>query len=372
MRTTQQQVERIIATARDDLRSLAGSPLEAISTRLQEALDIAVKGNAAPKDISRLAEYCSAIIRLLPSTLGQRFQVDAVLLKAMADDWSTGPLFSAMFVPAYDREWGYARLRMPLQEPNCPFHHNVEIVFFPAPEELDSVDLLDYPWVAHEMAHSLMFWHDEELIPTVKAKLDGIAQRRQLGAIADRGRAREIFQTAQREFLSFWTPTPDHRNWSHELSADLIALWALGPCYLACFAELLQGGEHDLYHVAENHPPYALRVEALLRAVRVFRFSCSLHGLADIHGPSNQRPEARRTSRYGVFANADMIGAIAEAVLLFCKKLGVRSWAERETHKPQRPCGSDLLLEARARFSPKDPASYAEWQRVTLAQLLTL
>ena len=149
-----------------------------------------------------------------------------------------------MIIPCYETQWGYARFPMPLSEvcsESTTGHSNVvELIFLPKADNLAHIALLDYPWITHELAHSLMFRHDGILLPLIRTPIDEAVQTRRLAAIADRGRAQAMSQRALHEFSSFWMPTADHGNWSHELTADLIAFWVLGAPYLAVFGGMPQ------------------------------------------------------------------------------------------------------------------------------------
>jgi hypothetical protein len=171
--------------------------------------------------VARVGDFAIEIIRSLPQSYGDRFWFDAGLIQAMANDWSEQRVFSSMLAPRYERQWGYTRLPMPLSEaPSVPGesrHHIVELIRLPGNDDLGHVDLLRYPFIGHELAHSLMFRYDEALIPLVRPVVAAAIRRLRLAAVPDRGRARAVSQNAIEECVGFWSPTPDHWNWTHEL-----------------------------------------------------------------------------------------------------------------------------------------------------------
>jgi hypothetical protein len=73
----------------------------------------------------------------------------------------------------------------------------------------------------------------------VSQEMEKVVQKLKVGAIADRGTAQSKAIQNIEEFVRFWTPTLDHKNWAHEIAADCIALWIFGPAYLACFEDVL-------------------------------------------------------------------------------------------------------------------------------------
>lgn len=61
--------------------------------------------------------------------------------------------------------------------------------------------------------------------------------------------------------MRFRTSTPDHKNWVHEIAADLIALLIFGAAYLACFEDVLEDAALNPYGVAPE--PSAVRMHSL-------------------------------------------------------------------------------------------------------------
>ncbi len=289
------------------------------------------RGEVTAEQLACLSNYVAAVVQYLPAAYSERFWFDAGLTKAMADDWSVEKVFSPMIVPCYEKQWGYARLPMPLSEalsgPNERRAHVVDLIFFPQGNDLGHVTLLDYPWIAHELAHNLMFRFDNLLVPLIGSAVTAAARQRRLAAIADRGRARAASQSALDEFSRFWLPTGDHRNWAHELSADLIAAWVLGPVYLAVFEDLLGHAEQNPYQVSMVHPPYAVRVRALLDVACRLQFvehAQELQRISDSWESSRWRTE--KTNRYLSLADREVISGLIDGAFTFCEQLSLRPW----------------------------------------------
>ena len=318
---------------------------------METAKQSASRGELSNEELARLARYITEIVRPLPKTHGDRFWFDAGLIRAMSDDWSKEGLFSPVIIPCYETRWGYARFPMPLSEicsSSSPRQsHVVELIFLPNADDLAHVALLDYPWIGHELAHSLMFRHDEVLIPLIRPAIDGAVQKRRLAAIADRGRAKAVSQRALHEFSTLWTPTVDHGNWSHELSADLIAFWVLGASYLAALEDLLGDGSLNPYQVSNVHPPYEVRVTALMRAASRLRLTEHTTGLQKLLGVwTASKWRSQKTNRYRSLAAVEVIDALIDGTFRFCEQLSLRRWIDRAV----RP--ADATASARGRSDP--------------------
>jgi hypothetical protein len=368
-----------LAEAYSAVKQLADSPFEAIAQRLISALDLASQAHAraevTAEQLAGLSKYVVAVVQYLPTTYGDRFWFDAGLTRAMTDDWSVQKLFSPMIVPCYEKQWGYARFPMPLSEalPGSTEHraHVVDLIFLPKGDDVGQITLLDYPWIAHELAHNLMFRFDNLLIPLIGAAVAAPVRQRRLAAIADRGRARAASQNALDEFSRFWMPTADHRNWAHELSADLIAAWVLGPVYLAVFEDLLGHADQNPYQVSMVHPPYAVRVKALLKIASRMHFvehAQELQRISDSLGSSRWRSE--KTNRYGFLADLEVIDGLIDGVFRFCGQLRLRQWDNSRLStlraaaisSTNHELGTDLLISAWLAFSHHGKENYARWE----------
>ena len=361
-----------VEQARSAISRFAVSPLSAVADALQRALEAGSQAGISPTEMTALAEYIVKITDRLPQTFEERFWFDAALIQAIANAWSEEPLFPSMLVPAYDREWGHARLPMPLSEPanSQGFRlHVLELILFPRSPNLREVNLLEYPWLAHELAHSLMFRFDELLVKRVDPVFSSIVRRRRLAAAADRDRIRTVALSAINEFQTLWRPTPDHRNWTHEISADLIAASLLGPVYFAAFTDLLDGDSKNPYQVSPGHPPYVLRVTALQRIGNRLGFPTKdLDRLEDSFAKSRWR--SGRSNKLLSLADAELVEAILEGVQHLCKNLRLRPWNAGRvkelgaTIQQETPAlGVDLLTAAWMAFNEFGENQYSVWQK---------
>ena len=339
-------------------------------------------GELGTAELVGIADYVGTMARSLPSTFGRRFGFDAAQIQAMSKDWGDRSLFSSMIVPCYRNDWGHASLHMPAVVTRTSTGEKqvnvVDLILLRGADQIDQIDLLSYPWLAHELGHNLMFRHDRHFIPAVSEHLDALARKLRLAAIADRGQALVGSKKSIQELIEFWRPGADHRNWSHELGADLIALWALGPAYLAVFQDLLEKPNQNPYLISAVHPPYAVRVRALLNGAGRLGFGTDASGLAKLASSWRSSVwEAQRTNRFLCLADTELIEVVVQAALEFCGQLGVtRCTADRlatlETalsDLDSQEFGTNLLLSAWLAFSRKGLQSYSIWERQVVESL---
>lgn len=366
------------------LDSLSRSPLSAISAQLrplvEEAKSSSDSGTCSPSSFRELVKYCCALATRLPQTFGIRFGFDAALIAAITEETGKLAAFSGMVIPRPDHGWGHETLMMPSEGGSC---HVIDLILMPGSDEIRDIDLLSYPWIGHELAHNLLFRHDQTFRETVSACLEKEVRRLKLGGMSDKGSADAKSRRLIDEVVQFWTPTPDHKNWPHEIAADLFALWIFGPAYLASFEDVLEDKTLNPYHLTQSHPPYALRTDALLIGAEVLGWK-GLTGTLSKHlgdwTRSNWR--ASKTNRFRALSNSDLTKECVNATLSTCRELAiprctpaVLDTASSSVQDEQFEFGTRLLLQAYSVFRQRGQSGYLSWQSTTvqaLAKTVTL
>lgn len=266
-------------TARNKVSGLLATPLKAIAGKLGQTLEQTQcafeAGSSAPDKLIAVCSYVCQVVDRLPQQFGDRFFFDAAMIQAMATDWDGSLALSRMIIPSYGPQWGHARLQMPSEDQVRT--HVIDLIILPEEDRLDDVDLLSYPLLAHELGHSLLLTDDSSFRNAFSPSLAKRVRSLKLASIADQGAARAKGQAIINELEELWTPSADQRNWAHELAIDLVALWACGPAYLACFEDTV---EHQRpYDITQDHPPYAVRLDALVDCGRKLGFVDHCNGL---------------------------------------------------------------------------------------------
>ena len=110
------------------------------------------------EDFLRFCEYVTEFAARLPQTCGQRFSFDTAFIRSLAGDFGGRFPVSEMVIPRYGNSWGYKELRM-ARERNASDRHVVHLVYLAGEDRVEDINLLTYPWVAHEWGHYIMFRH---------------------------------------------------------------------------------------------------------------------------------------------------------------------------------------------------------------------
>jgi hypothetical protein len=201
--------------------------------------------------LAELCEYLQRVVERLPTTFGDRFYFDAAMIQGIARDQGPPIKLPDVIVPRYSKHWGYERVQLPSEDRQHA--HFIHLIHFPGGDQLADVNLLDYPWLFHELAHCVLSRDDSAFAKPVVEGLQSVSRAMRLASIADRGVAKARSQKWVDEIIQFWLPVPGHRNWSHELATDMISLWLCGPVYLATFANAVSHPSVNPYKVDQDH-----------------------------------------------------------------------------------------------------------------------
>jgi len=366
-------------TARRKIARLFGTPLDVIGRKLDTLLTEATNSNSignTPEVLGRLSEYISHLVDRLPESFETRFHFDAALIKCLEQDWSAEITFSKMMVPRHGRLWGHERLVMPSESASSA--HVIDLIHVPGQDRLEDVDLLSYPWIIHELGHYILLHNEHSFIPDFTAELSKTTSHLRLASIADRGFARSRAQRTLEELTRFWTPSRDQRNWAHELTIDLIALWTCGPAYLACFVDVVEDQKINPYEITQSHPPYAVRADALIKGALLLdlhKYSARLEHLTQAWRRSTWRKHLN--NRFLALSRAELLDSCVNVAFSLCRSLKLAKctpakidalFARPLANTPE-DLGLDLILWAWAVFEQKGKDSYFPWESGTVRYL---
>jgi hypothetical protein len=365
---------------RDDFRSikaavdsLSRTPLSAIGDNLRGTFEPFFKGGVVDALIEPSFDLASAMQHLLsqlPTSYGQRFDFDAAFVFALAADWNPCRALPGMCVPKHQGEWGFSELLLPtIDRLKIPI---VRVFHFPGQASIEDIDLLAYPWLAHEVAHCFLFLNSVLFPSEFEPRLNSVLYRLSLKGIADRGLARTVARAGLEEMKQYWTPTLDQRNWAHEIAMDIVALWSCGPAYLGAFLDEVERENVDMFQVSTVHPPYCVRISAILYACSFLKLEEYAVGLQALSVSLSQH----YPNKLMQLAPEELITAVVEAGFAVCNSLEIRDWRYFDRGGPGSispdayELGVALLLEAWRIRDKVDEESYSKWEREVIAAIV--
>ena len=368
-----EELERQIAN------SLVDTPLAAAADLMLENLRGIVSavesGLATPDQQNETVNCVRQRFDALPQSFGDRFLVDSANAQAIVEACSAGSVeLSPMIVPRYGQHWGFQRVGIPYQGNQ---YQTVDVLLMPGSDDLSSIYLLDYPWLLHEIGHNIHFrskLFSEQFGP----RLTEAIQRRRARVVSDRGVARKRALEAIDAFTSVWTPSTDHKNWAHEIAVDVVALWLCGPAYLATFNQLLTDQKPRPFELTQQHPPYDLRVSALIDAAERLGWSTYTSELkSHCDGWANGADGIEWSNQYLALRDSDLIVASVTCGLATCNEFGLpRLDAEqiksvRRLLKSPRDCdfGVELIVAAWLAETELPASEFDQWHDQVIAEL---
>ena len=365
-----------------NLDGVDGKPFEPVVCNIRKALDsydqAKQHGSLDAAAVLQFAEVHRRAIKLLPPPrhVGQRFFFDSGLMHSIAGAWSNSQLaISKLIYPKYEASWDYQHVVL------GPAHDGknaaVDVIGFRKLASLDNVDLLDYPWLIHELGHSIFQeHHDTGFDDSVTRVLQETVGSRKAKAISLNGRARQRPRNIAAQMENFWNPTRKN-NWAHEVAVDIIAAWCLGPAFVAAFIDHVSSEAVDPYQVDADHPPYAFRATALEECVRRLGWSKSADLLAGQLSDWNDGSDATKRLHAHQFTDSDFQDALIQTTLDFlgcgslprCTESDFDAASSRYRDMDAIGFGIELLLDAYVAHQSLDEGDYTVWHSKVVERL---
>lgn len=359
------------------------SPLPCVGSTLRQYVqDVQCgvrAGQVSLEDANRLATYLEVVIDRLPDTFGDRFRFDAGMITAIAEEWNGGAAqLSSMILPRAAAEWGHQSMPMPTYSGESA--HVIDLILMPGEDNLDDIDLLTYPFLGHELGHNMLFKHDAIFAGEFQKQLERHVNGMLRQSLADRGAVKVKSKGIIEQTRRLWGATPDHFNWAHEICVDLIAFWTCGPAYLATFHDVLDDPQLDPYQVGQSHPPYEVRLRALVYAAEVLGWSAHCENLSEVIQRWGRSDWQRgRNNQYAALARQPLVVGCTETALKTCEALALPKCTphsllalNKKLSRGETPeLGSELIVAAWLTRENKDEASYNDWEKSVIRTHLT-
>jgi hypothetical protein len=363
-------------------QAIALPPTRSIGQELYSTLsDVQVAAKheqLSPADVTRFISSVNNVLAALPQAYQRRFLFDACMIGVICADWNgEQQRLSSTIYPRYDEEWSHGHIRMPTRRlsTNDSF---LGFIAFPGTDDLASIELSDYSFLCHELGHNLLHYDATAFTEHFLSQLEQIISKLVLAGAADQGSARMKAQRSIDDIRRMWTPTEDHANWANEMMIDLIALWTCGPAYLASFEYEVGDESKNPYQISQLHPPYALRVEAMITASEKLGWGAYTQGLKKrIKAWPASKWKSHYTNKYVALADSKIVSACITCTLAACEAVGLPRCDERHVKRVKEiikrgntpDFGSDVIIAAWLVHQQADDQSFEQWEQKTVASL---
>lgn len=302
----------------------ATSPLSEVGARLSELLDgvsHTVDAGHPPGQLRVAIGSVRSVKRFLPEGLGPRFMFDAGLITQIREEWGkAGARLSGAIIPRYAGDgWSLTRVPMPSEDPENA--HVMRVLSFPGSDRLADVDLSEYGWLFHELAHDSFYRPHNRFADRFGAALSSRIRSLRLRGAADGGAAGRLSDQRLGTLESHWKPRRDQCDWAHEIASDVAALWAIGPAFIACFTRLLASNPERAFNAGDQHPPHMTRASALVLAAERLSWAEDAWSLEEEVAVIRQRNEIDKAAL--VFGDQELLESAVNAALESCSALSI-------------------------------------------------
>lgn len=378
-RTRHNQLENVLVQVQ---RRFASSPLETVGEMLviilSEVQSAVVTEGCSLEDAERLALYVGKVLDCLPSTFGERFIFDAQLIHSLASEYSQSAVqLSAMLVPKPSQAWGHQTVPMPSSDGSSAYV--LDVIHLPGDDNTDDIDLLDYPFVCHELGHNILFRNGDTFITAFHQELDAVLAAFQRQTLGIRGASKQIADATTEQVRRYWTPTADQFNWAHEIAVDVISIWLCGPAYIAALQDVMDANDLDPYQLGQSHPPYEVRAKAMIDAAGRLGWAYYTGATASLLDRwSLNSPSTENTNLLVACSDPRLLSGAVSAAIRTCESLflpcctsdRITSVEDNLTQGRPLDLGTDIILAAWLTHSRSGDTTYQEWERATITRVL--
>lgn len=336
-------------------------------------------GALAAHAASEFVTLVNSVLVTLPRTCGKRFLFDAAVIGAIQHSWNSGgQRLSSIILPLYEAgDWEHGRVRIPTRKGGED--DSLSFINFPGGADLSAVELWDYAFLCHELGHNLLYYGEEAFVQAFVPLLERRAAELALAGVADKGQVRAKGQRVVSEIRQVWEPVQNHKDWTHEMMMDLIALWACGPAYIASFIYEASYAPKNPYQITQEHPPYALRAEALALASEELGWGAQSRLLEEQQVLwRGSAWKSHLTNKYSRLTDSKITSACVSNALGGCAKLNLPKCDARQLARVEETLrlgespnfGTDLIIASWLMRKDSDEDSYRKWEHHTVEALL--
>ena len=367
-----QDLQASIKSIEERIRALDDTPLKPIGDLLVNAISTSsVEQN--PDSIEPVLDYVISILNRFPETT-KRFHFDAYLIQSISESWSQGIIkCSKMIIPSYRNSWAHEIVQMPYignkgELTNSTQFQTLDLIYIRNKYKNEQPNLLDYPWLFHEMGHYLIARHGRLLFDSLLPVIEELARALQLRALADRDVARIRARDTINEIREMWSPVSGLSRWTHEIGIDAIGLWSCGPAYLASFR--MDHEDADPFVVRMDHPPVAIRTYSLIEAAKKLGWQEFAKPLSSALKVLEKKVPDSEHNRYKTLRDKGLIDTYLNKTYEYCSNLGIPRLATddiqristQEIDEDSQTLATELIVKAWLVQQAEGDVAYHVWE----------
>jgi len=377
-----QDLQASITLTEERIKALDGTPLKQIGALLVDAIDTSsIEQN--PDSIEPVLDYVISVLNRLPKPT-KRFYFDAYLIESISDAWSQGTVkCSRMIIPSYQNDWAYENVPLPYigkksELTNSTKLQTIDFIYIRNKYRDERPNLLDYPWLFHELGHYLIERHGKSLFDSLIPIIEELTNTLHLRALADRDVARIRAKDIIDEIRKMWSPMSQFSRWTHEIAIDTIGLWSCGPAYLSSF----YADHKDVvpFVITKDHPPVVIRTYALIESAKKLGWSgYTKPFISALKTWERSIPDSEH-NRYKTLRDKGLIDNYLTMICKYYFNLGVPRLEDKDIERisnqevdmDSQTLTADLIVKAWLIQSEKDGVDYQAWEENVVNEITEL
>ena len=179
----------------------------------------------------------------------------------------------------------------------------------------ESLSLLSFPILGHEIGHLLVYLHGNALLADFRQVLNQFVQTRYRQVRGQSSQAIQKETEYLRRLKTLWS------RWTVEIACDITGLHLFGAYFIRSMQQIFIGGGNP-FQITESHPPHHLRVQIMLNLLQETEgwtdeiSSIRLNWQALIHNYSDP-------GDYDIYAIPEITQACVKSILSGLEQLGL-------------------------------------------------
>jgi len=377
-----QDLQASIQSTEERIKALDDTPLKPIGDLLVDAIRTS-SVEQKPDSIEPVLDYVISILNRFPE-LTKRFYFDASLIQSISDTWSQGKIkCSKMIIPSYRNSWAHEIVRMPYIGKKGELtistkFQTIDLIYIRKKYKNEQSNLLDYPWLFHEMGHYLIARHGRPLFDSLIPVIEERTNTLELRALADRDVARVRAKDTIDEIRKMWSPISEFSLWIHEIAIDTIGLWSCGPAYINSYHA--DHEDSDPFIIRTDHPPVAIRTYALIESAKKLGWSEYTKPLTSALKTWERTIPDSEHNRYKMLRDKRLIDNYLLMICEYYSNLGVPRLEGKDIERisnqgvdmDSQTLTADLIVKAWLIQHEKDDVAYQTWEENIVNEITEL
>jgi hypothetical protein len=376
-----QDLQASIQSTEERIKALDNTPLKPIGDLLIDAIRTSSM-EQKPDVIEPVLDYVIYVLNRFPE-LNKRFYFDAYLIRSISDLWNQGKIYCSNILPSYKNIWAHQIVQLPYigkkgSLTNSTELRLIDLIYFRKKYAGEQPNLIDYPWLFHEMGHYLISRYGKILFASLTPIIDKLISTLHLRALADRDVAKARAKNTIDEITRMWSPASNFSQWTYEIAIDVVGLWSCGPAYLYSFYADHQ--DVNPFLIEPYHPPVVIRTYTLIESAKIIGWGDYTKPLISALKIWDRKIPDLAYNRYKTLRDKGLIDSYIKKACEYYSDLGIPRLENQDIDRissqvidvDSPTLTADLVVKAWLVYQEKGDTAYQAWEENVVNEITEL